>query len=63
MAGRWLKVTVAAASAGLVLPGLGVASPAGRRRQGLISAQTTLAPGWARAGTDVGPGWGNPRLR
>jgi hypothetical protein len=41
MAGRWLRITVAVASAGLVLPGLGLASPAGA---------------WAGAGASAGAG-------
>ena len=38
MAGRWLRITVGAASAGLVLPGLGLVSPIGASAAGASAA-------------------------
>ena len=38
MSGRWLRITVAATSAGLVLPGLGLAAPAGAAQAGATQA-------------------------
>ncbi len=60
MSGRWLRFTIAATSAGLVLPGLGLASPAGAApasAAGHCSAGAhTLAPVGSRLYPDTGNG-------
>jgi hypothetical protein len=48
-AGRWLRITVAVTSAGLVLPGLGLASPAGAAQAAATAAGAGRVAG-ARAG-------------
>jgi hypothetical protein len=60
MSGRWLRFTIAVTSAGLVLPGLGLASPAGAApasAAGHCSAGAhTLAPVGSRLYPDTGNG-------
>src|SRR5499427_8880291 len=65
MGGRWLRITVAMTSAGLVLPGLGLASPAGAAQAGAAPARAaghcsagshTLARPGSRMYPDTGNG-------
>src|SRR5215472_11986775 len=65
MGGRWLRITVAVTSAGLVLPGLGLASPAGAAQAGAAQARAaghcsagshTLARPGSRLYPDTGNG-------
>src|SRR5215469_12618466 len=65
MAGRWLRITVAATSAGLILPGLGLAAPAGASLTGASAdagaghcsaGAHTLAPPGSHLYPDTGNG-------
>jgi hypothetical protein len=59
MAGRWLRITVAAAGAGLVLPGLGPAAPASVPPAGgghCSAGAHTLSPPGSRLYPDTGNG-------
>ena len=59
MAGRWLRITVAAACAGLVLPWLGLASPAGASPAGGAGCSAgahTLAPPGSHLYPETGNG-------
>ena len=59
MAGRWLRIPVAAACAGLVLPWAGPASPAGASSAahwGCSAGARTLSPPGSRLYPDTGNG-------